>query len=86
MLTLQDCMEFSDLSGNEIEAIAEHEHLSEMAAAATGYRLARSAEGLATIRRYILDDVESAIASGNDKLARHWQLVYQQFVATHSAD
>jgi hypothetical protein len=31
MLTMQDCIELSDLTEDEILAIAEHEHLPEMA-------------------------------------------------------
>ena len=32
MLTYEDCLELSDLTEEEIEAISEHEHLPEMAA------------------------------------------------------
>ena len=32
MLTYEDCVELSDLTEEEIEAIAQHEHLPEMAA------------------------------------------------------
>ena len=36
MLSYQDCVELSDLTEEEIEAIAEHEHLPEMAALEMG--------------------------------------------------
>ena len=32
MLTIQDCIELSELTEEEILAIAEHEHIPEMAA------------------------------------------------------
>ena len=36
MLSYQDCVELSDLTEEEIEAIAEHEHLPEIAALEMG--------------------------------------------------
>ena len=36
MLTLEDCIELSDLSEEEILAIAEHEHIPEMVAVELG--------------------------------------------------
>ena len=36
MLTIQDCIELSELSEDEILAIAEHEHIPEMAAVEMG--------------------------------------------------
>ena len=36
MLTLQDCIELSELSEEEILAIAEHEHIPEMLAIELG--------------------------------------------------
>ena len=45
MLTLQDCIELSELSEEEILAIAEHEHLPEMVAVEMGNYLTHTASG-----------------------------------------
>lgn len=83
MLTLEDCEDFTDLTKEEIEAIAEHEHISEIAAAATGNCLSHSTEGLARIRRYILEDIENAKSHGDNKRAQQWRQVYNRFAANH---
>ena len=36
MLTIQDCIALCDLTEDEVEAIAEHEHIPEMLAAELG--------------------------------------------------
>jgi hypothetical protein len=42
MITLEDCIALCGLSEQEVQAIAEHEHIPEIAAAAMGrYRMAR---------------------------------------------
>jgi hypothetical protein len=83
MLTLEDCEDFTDLTKEEIDAIAEHEHISEIAAAATGNCLSHSTEGLALIRRYILEDIENAKSHGDKGRAQHWRQVYNRFSAGH---
>ncbi len=83
MLTLEDCEDFTDLTKEEIDAIAEHEHISEIIAAATGNNLSHSAGGLARIRRYILEDIEDAKSHGDKKRAQHWREVYNRFAASH---
>ena len=43
MLTLVDCLDLCDLGREEIEAIAEHEHLPEVIAAELGNYLVHTA-------------------------------------------
>lgn len=45
MLTLQDCIELSDLTEDEILAIAEHEHIPEMVAVELGSYLVYAPNG-----------------------------------------
>jgi len=45
MLTLEDCIAFSELSEDEIDAIAEHEHITEMAALELGNYLVHTPSG-----------------------------------------
>ena len=50
MITLEDCIAFSGLTEAEIMAIAEHEHVPEIAAAALGHDgLGEAGERIATL-------------------------------------
>jgi hypothetical protein len=46
MLTMEDCVQMSDLSEEEIAAIAEHERLPALAATELGHYLLHSPDGL----------------------------------------
>lgn len=83
MLTYEDCVELSDLTEEEVEAIAQHEHLPEMAALELGTYLVHSAEGVPMIKRIILDDIESARRHGNNQKVLQLKLVLKHFVETH---
>ncbi len=86
MITLQDCMALSDLSEEEIEAIAEHEHLPGALAAELGSYLARRADGAPIIRRMILDDIAAAEARGDQLHAQRLRLVLKHFCDEHPDD
>ncbi|HOB62470.1 MAG TPA: hypothetical protein PKI41_10155 [Candidatus Competibacteraceae bacterium] len=83
MLTYEDCVELSDLTEEEIEAIAQHEHLPEMAALEMGSYLVHSPEGVPMIKRIIVDDIESARQHGHAEKALKLKLVLKHFVDTH---
>ena len=65
MLTLEECLGFSGLSEQEVRAIAEHEHLPEVLAAAFGHALLKSPNGADTIRGYLLQNLEKAASRGD---------------------
>ncbi|MBE2294674.1 MAG: hypothetical protein IAF00_06970 [Phycisphaerales bacterium] len=83
MLTYQDCLELSDLTEEEIEAIAQHEHLPEMAALELGSYLVHSADGVPMIKRIILDDIEDARQREHTEKVLKLKLVLKHFVDTH---
>lgn len=83
MLTYQECLELCDLSLDEIDAIARHEHVPEIIAAEMGNYLMQNPDGVPCIKRYILDDIEAAERHGNRKRALHLKLVLQHFIETH---
>jgi len=83
MLCYQDCVELSDLTEEEIEAIAQHEHLPEMAALELGSYLVHTVEGVPMIKRIIVDDIEEARRRGHDQKALQLKLVLKHFVDTH---
>lgn len=83
MLTLQDCIELSELTEDEILAIAEHEHLSEMAALEMGNYLVHTENGEKRIKRMIVDDIRAARERGDLKHAATLRLALKHFVQTH---
>jgi hypothetical protein len=55
MITLQDCLGFCGLTEEEVAAIAEHEHLHEIAAAALAQYLLSQEHGSEMVREMIVD-------------------------------
>lgn len=83
MLSYEDCVELSDLTEEEIEAIAQHEHMPEIAALEMGSYLVHTPEGIPMIKRIILDDIEEERRRGHDQKALQLKLVLKHFVDTH---
>ena len=62
MISLEDCIAMCGLDRSEIDAIAEHEHVSEIAAAALASFLLHKAGGAREVRRMIVDDIRAALS------------------------
>lgn len=80
MLTLEDCIALSDLTLEEIDAIAEHEHLPETIATELGCYLVHCPDGRQAIRSMIRDDIETARNRGDFRHAAELKLVLRHFV------
>jgi hypothetical protein len=80
MLTLDDCIALSDLTLEEIDAIAEHEHLPGMIAVELGCYLVHFPNGRQAIRSMIRDDIEAARARGDLRHSAELKVVLQDFV------
>ncbi len=83
MLTYEDCVGMSDLMEDEVDAIAEHEHIPSIVATELGYYLVHEEPGVPMIRRIILDDIEMAEQRGDTKHALELKLTLRHFVQTH---
>ncbi|MDQ2694037.1 MAG: hypothetical protein M3Z21_01415 [Pseudomonadota bacterium] len=83
MLTLQECLEYCELTEDEIHAIAEHEHVPEIVAAELGSCLLETDEGVCLIRRYMLDDIRQAVSRGMISKAQLLHEVLAHFDETH---
>ncbi len=71
MLTIEDCIGLSELTPEEIEAIALHEHIPDMAAIELGFYLKHKPGGALEICRMILEDIDQAYSLRNiDRVAR----------------
>lgn len=83
MLTLQECIDLCDLTEEEVEAIAEHEHIPMIVAAELGNYLVHSPDGIPKIRAFIADDIKAAAARGDKAHVRLLKLVLWHFIQTH---
>jgi len=83
MLSYEDCLALSDLSEEEVAAIAEHEHIPGMAAAAMGNYLVHTPQGVPMLKRMIVDDIKAAEKDGNWEHALQLKMVLRHFVETH---
>ena len=86
MLTFEDCLGLCELTEDEIDAIAHHEHLTELAALELGQYLVQSPEGVHMIKRMIIDDIGEAQAHGNKERLLVLKLALKHFVDTHPAN
>ena len=84
MLTLQDCIELSELTEEEILAIAEHEHIPEMLALELGNYLIHSPSGEQRIKAMIVDDIEAARCSGDHKRVLALKMCLKHYVEHHA--
>ena len=83
MITLHDCLALSDLTEEEIDAIAEHEHLPAIIAAELGNYLAHLPGGIHHIRSMICDDIAAAKVRGDQRHALRLSLLLMHFCRDH---
>ncbi len=83
MISLEDCIGLCGLSEAEVLAIAEHEHVPEIIAAALAQHLLRQTDGCRRIAAMIADDVSRSMARGDRRHAHEVKTVLQSFVAEH---
>lgn len=83
MITLQDCIALCGLSEEEVLAIAEHEHIPEVAAAALAQYLLQREHGSEQIRDMIIDDVRQAQRRGDREHVRELLHVLHHFLRSH---
>ncbi|WP_415892166.1 hypothetical protein ACMXYN_12880 [Neptuniibacter sp. PT8_73] len=82
MLTYKECLEMSGLTADEVDAIAEHEHVDPIIAMAMGNYLVEH-QGEQRIKRIILDDITKAERHGDEEHAAVLRRVMEHFIATH---
>jgi hypothetical protein len=83
MLTWVDCLALADLTADEVRAIAEHEHITEMAAVELGAWLCQDVNGVRHIKSMILEDLERAVSRGDSVRAATLKLALKHFCDTH---
>jgi hypothetical protein len=83
MLCLEDCLDFSDLDTEEIEAIAAHEHIPLICAAELGCELLKTPDGVRQLHSMVLDDMAQALEHGQMETAGRWARVYRHLQNAH---
>ena len=83
MICLQDCIALCGLSEAEVLAIAEHEHIPEIAAAALAQYLLKRQHGSMKIRDMIVEDVHAAQARGDRQHVQTLLHVLHHFLKEH---
>jgi hypothetical protein len=85
MLSIRDCLDYCDLTDDEVALIAEHERIPNIAAAHIVCGMVQTVEGLALLGRYLEDLVERATRSGQADKAARARNFHSRLRATHPA-
>ena len=85
MITFEDCLSLCELTEDEIDAIAEHEHVTETVALEMGSCLIRGPDGELRIQRIILDDISAAQQRGDLVHAARLKQTLRRFIEQHPA-
>ena len=83
MISLEDCIAFCGLTEEEVLAIAEHEHLPEIAATALAEYLLSQDHGSEKVRDMIVDDIRQAQLRSDRKYVLTLLHVLHHFLKTH---
>ena len=83
MLTFEDCLALCELTEDEVDAIAEHEQLSETVAVELGSYLIHGPDGELLIQRMIVDDIQAARQRGDVARATHLKQTLRRFIEAH---
>jgi hypothetical protein len=83
VISLEDCIALCGLTEKEVLAIAEHEHVPEIAAASIGRYLLKEPNGAQKIRDMMRDDIHDALSRGDREHASELLMVLRHFLATH---
>jgi hypothetical protein len=83
MITLDDIEDLTDLTRDEIAALAEHEHLGLVQASLLGNYLMHQHHGPQKVQAMICDDIRAALHADDVAHARALFITLRQFVAEH---
>jgi hypothetical protein len=83
MISLEDCIGLCGLTEAEVRAVAEHEQIADIHAAALGQCLLGQPDGCRKIAAMIADDVTWAILRGDRRHADDLLTTLQHFVGSH---
>ncbi len=82
MISIEDIIGMTGLTREEIDAISEHEHIPEVAAAALGDYLMHQDKGPDEILTMIRDDIRAALRRGDKDHAKELMMALRHFIHT----
>jgi len=85
MVSLQECMDLSDIDEEAVEIIARRRRVPDIVAAEMGYTLSRTPEGVRQLRRLIRDDLKRAAQDGNLERSLRLNRILARFNARYAA-
>jgi len=83
MIALEDCIGLCGLTEAEVAAVAEHEHLPEIAAANLARYLLGRDHGPEQIRDILVDDIRKSVRAANPRHAAELMGALRHFLGTH---
>lgn len=83
MITADDIEDMTDLTREEIAALAEHEHLSELDASLVGDYLMHLHHGPQKVQQMICEDIRAALRRDDVSHAKDLYGVLHHFMADH---
>jgi hypothetical protein len=85
MLSIQECLDYCDLSDDEVAMVAHHEHLPFPSAVQLACCLVQTDEGTQTMRCILKDCVCEAETCGAGQASEAARRALKHFTATHQA-
>jgi hypothetical protein len=83
MLSIRDCLDYCDLTDEDVAIIAEHHDIPEAAAAQIACGLVQSREGTLMLTQFMLDLVDAAEHRGDHLRAERFRAACIRFIRTH---
>ncbi|MFA9440180.1 hypothetical protein ACDA63_11140 [Uliginosibacterium sp. sgz301328] len=83
MLSMRDCLDYCDLTEEDVALFAEHEHLSPHVAATMACGLVQTKEGVSAFDHCLEDLLGDAMRCGEFAKAEHVLHVYTRFRTAH---
>ena len=80
MLSIRDCLDYCDLTDDDVALIAEHESIPDVAAAQVACGLVQTPEGVLLLTHYMQELVSRAEERGETDKARRARAAYQRFL------
>ena len=83
MLSIRDCLDYCDLTDEDVAIIAEHHDIPEAAAAQIACGLVQTREGTLMLTQIMLDLVDHAEERGDGIRAKRFRDACARFIASH---
>lgn len=83
MLSIRDCLDYCDLTEEEVSLIAEHQDIPDAAAAQVCCGLVQTPEGVMVLTNFMLDLIERANACGDTRKAARAASLCERFMKDH---